>query len=46
MQCVISALKDDYNMGQQVSAGGGNLFPLNLFFLFFALTAALGWETS
>ncbi|KAK5109079.1 hypothetical protein LTR62_007535 [Meristemomyces frigidus] len=46
MQCVISALKDDYNLGQAISPGGSNLFPLNLFFLFFALTAALGWETA
>lgn len=46
MQCVISALKDDYNLGQAVSPGGTNLFPMNLFFLFFALTASLGWETA
>jgi len=46
MQCVIAALKDDYNLGQQVSAGGSTNFPLNLFFLFFAITAALGWETA
>lgn len=46
MQCVISALKDDYNLGQQVSSGGSTNFPLNLFFLFFALTSALGWQTA
>jgi len=46
MQAVIAALKDDYNLGQKVSPGGATNFPLNLFFLFFGLTAALGWETS
>jgi len=45
MQCVISALKDDYNLGQKTSSGGTTNFPLNLFFLFFGLTAALGWQT-
>ena len=45
MQCVISALKDDYNLGQKTSPGGTTNFPLNLFFLFFGLTAALGWQT-
>ncbi|KAF2723344.1 aquaporin-like protein, partial [Polychaeton citri CBS 116435] len=46
LQIVISALKDDLNLGQRVSAGGGNMFPLNLFFIFFALESATGWETS
>lgn len=45
MQCVVAALKDDYNLGQKVSSGGSTNFPLNLFFLFFGLTAALGWQT-
>lgn len=41
---VVSALKDDYNNG--VSKGGGNFFPLGMFFLFFGLGSAFGWETS
>lgn len=45
MQCVVAALKDDYNLGQKVSSGGSTNFPLNLFFLFFGLTAAFGWQT-
>jgi len=45
MQCVVSALKDDYNLGQKTSSGGTTNFPLNLFFLFFGLTAAFGWQT-
>lgn len=36
---VIFALKDDNNLG------AGNLVPLALFFLIFALGATLGWET-
>lgn len=40
---VIMALKDDSNNG--VSRGGGNWFPLALFFLIFGLGACFGWET-
>ncbi|KAK5153545.1 hypothetical protein LTR04_006183 [Oleoguttula sp. CCFEE 6159] len=40
---VIFALKDDGNNG--VSKGGGNWFPLGLFFLIFGLGACFGWET-
>lgn len=40
---VIFALKDDTNNG--VSTGGGNWFPLALFFLIFGLGACFGWET-
>jgi len=40
---VIFALKDDTNNG--VSKGGGNWFPLALFFLIFGLGACFGWET-
>ncbi|KAF1349650.1 aquaporin-like protein [Delphinella strobiligena] len=40
---VIFALKDDTNNG--VSRGGGNWFPLGLFFLVFGLGACFGWET-
>lgn len=40
---VIFALKDDSNNG--VSRGGGNWFPLALFFLIFGLGAAFGWDT-
>ena len=40
---VIFALKDDSNNG--VSKGGGNWFPLGLFFLVFGIGACFGWET-
>lgn len=40
---VIFALKDDTNNG--VSSGGGNWFPLGLFFLIFGLGACFGVET-
>ncbi|KAG9855051.1 aquaporin, partial [Aureobasidium melanogenum] len=40
---VIFALKDDTNNG--VSSGGGNWFPLALFFLIFGLGACFGVET-
>ena len=40
---VVSALKDDYNNG--VSKAGGNFFPLAMFFLFYAISIAFGWET-
>jgi aquaglyceroporin related protein len=40
---VIFALKDDTNNG--VSAGGGNWFPLGLFFLIFGIGACFGAET-
>ncbi|KAI7473305.1 hypothetical protein KC351_g11196 [Hortaea werneckii] len=46
MQCVVVALKDDYNLGQKSSPGGSTNFPMNLFFLFFALTASNGWQTA
>lgn len=46
MQCVIVALKDDYNLGQRSHPGGSTNFPMNLFFLFFALTASYGWQTA
>ncbi|KAI5194785.1 aquaporin [Aureobasidium subglaciale] len=39
----IFALKDDTNNG--VSAGGGNWFPLGLFFLIFGIGACFGVET-
>ncbi|KAL1303408.1 hypothetical protein AAFC00_006799 [Neodothiora populina] len=41
---VVSALKDDYNNG--VSKAGGNFFPLAMFFLFYGIGIAFGWETS
>ncbi|CAD0087751.1 unnamed protein product [Aureobasidium vineae] len=40
---VIFALKDDTNNG--VSQGGGNWFPLGLFFLIFGIGACFGVET-
>lgn len=40
---VIFALKDDTNNG--VSRGGGNWFPLGLFFLIFGIGACFGAET-
>ncbi|KAF2142690.1 uncharacterized protein K452DRAFT_226814 [Aplosporella prunicola CBS 121167] len=40
---VISALKDDYNNG--ISKAGGNFFPLAMFFLFYGVGIAFGWET-
>ncbi|KAG9524718.1 aquaporin, partial [Aureobasidium melanogenum] len=40
---VTSALKDDYNNG--VSKAGGNFFPLAMFFLFYSIAIAFGWET-
>lgn len=40
---VIFALKDDTNNG--VSRGGGNWFPLGLFFLIFGIGACFGVET-
>ncbi|THZ94362.1 hypothetical protein D6C82_08338 [Aureobasidium pullulans] len=40
---VTSALKDDYNNG--VSKAGGNFFPLAMFFLFYSVAIAFGWET-
>ncbi|KAF2099448.1 aquaporin [Rhizodiscina lignyota] len=40
---VIFALKDESNNG--ASKGGGNWFPLGLFFLIFGLGACFGWET-
>ncbi|GAM89894.1 hypothetical protein ANO11243_079340 [Dothideomycetidae sp. 11243] len=40
---VIFALKDDSNNG--VAKGGGNWFPLALFFLMFGIGACFGWET-
>ncbi|KAK4991564.1 glycerol channel [Elasticomyces elasticus] len=40
---VIFALKDDSNNGS--SKGGGNWFPLSLFFLVFGIGACFGWET-
>ncbi|KAF1981334.1 aquaporin [Aulographum hederae CBS 113979] len=40
---VIFALKDEGHNG--VSKGGGNWFPLALFFLIFGLGACFGWET-
>jgi aquaglyceroporin related protein len=40
---VIFALKDETNNG--ASKGGGNWFPLALFFLIFGLGACFGWET-
>lgn len=43
LMLVILALKDDTNNG--VSKGGGNWFPLALFFLIFGLGACFGWET-
>ncbi|KAF2397592.1 aquaporin [Trichodelitschia bisporula] len=43
LMLVIFALKDDTNNG--VSRGGGNWFPLGLFFLIFGLGACFGWET-
>jgi len=43
LMLVIFALKDDTNNG--VSRGGGNWFPLALFFLIFGLGACFGWET-
>lgn len=43
LMLVIFALKDDTNNG--VSKGGGNWFPLGLFFLIFGLGACFGWET-
>jgi len=43
LMLVIFALKDDTNNG--VSMGGGNWFPLALFFLIFGLGACFGWET-
>jgi len=42
MLCIF-ALKDDTNNG--VSMGGGNWFPIALFFLIFGLGACFGWET-
>ncbi|KAB2575629.1 Major intrinsic protein [Lasiodiplodia theobromae] len=40
---VVSALKDDYNNG--ISRAGGNFFPLAMFFLFYGIGVAFGWET-
>ncbi|KAF2149321.1 aquaporin [Myriangium duriaei CBS 260.36] len=40
---VIFALKDDSNNG--VAKGGGNWFPLALFFLMFGIGSCFGWET-
>lgn len=40
---IISALKDHYNNG--IAKGGGNYSPLSMFFLFYGLTIAFGWET-
>lgn len=40
---VVSALKDDYNNG--ISKAGGNFFPLAMFFLFYGIGVAFGWET-
>ena len=40
---VIFALKDDSNNG--ACRGGGNWFPLGLFFLVFGIGACFGWET-
>jgi len=43
LMLVIFALKDDSNNG--ASRGGGNWFPLALFFLIFGIGACFGWET-
>lgn len=43
LMLVIFALKDETNNG--ASRGGGNWFPLALFFLIFGLGACFGWET-
>ncbi|QDS68338.1 hypothetical protein FKW77_010704 [Venturia effusa] len=43
LMLVILALKDDTHNG--ASNGGGNMFPLALFFLIFGLGACFGWET-
>lgn len=43
MVVVVSALRDDYNNG--ISKAGGNFFPLAMFFLFYGLGVAFGWET-
>jgi len=43
LMLIILALKDDTNNG--VTKGGGNWFPLALFFLIFGLGACFGWET-
>lgn len=40
---VIFALKDDSNNG--VAKGGGNWFPLALFFLMFGIGSCFGWQT-
>lgn len=40
---VVSALKDDYNNG--ISKAGGNFFPLAMFFLFYGIGVAFGWQT-
>ncbi|KAL1640900.1 glycerol channel [Diplodia intermedia] len=40
---VVFALKDDYNNG--ISKAGGNFFPLAMFFLFYGVGVAFGWET-
>ena len=44
MTLVVSALKDDYNNG--VDQAGGNFFPLAMFFLFYGLGVAFGFDTS
>lgn len=41
---VVSALKDNYNNG--VSKGGGNFFPLGMFFLSYGVAISFGFEAS
>ncbi|KAF2436559.1 aquaporin [Tothia fuscella] len=44
LMLVIFALKDDTNNGVSMQ-GGGNWFPLGMFFLIFGIGACFGWET-